>query len=96
MRSQAHLTCGVDFWRALRVWCMDMISWPHSASENAQKSTTCRIVRQHQSCAGLTKYACDACDMGQLCQKLAKVSRALSLCWECICPEYSVPVCHGC
>ena len=34
-------TCGVDFCNAFRVWCMDMISLPHSSSEKAQKSTTC-------------------------------------------------------
>ena len=53
MRSEAHLTCGVDFWRALRVWCIDMISWPHSASENAQKSTTCSAMQHYQSCVGI-------------------------------------------
>ena len=33
-------TLGVLYWRALRVWCMDMISWPHFSVLNAQKSTT--------------------------------------------------------
>lgn len=35
-------TWGVIFCRALRVWCMDMISLPHSSVLNAQKSTTCQ------------------------------------------------------
>ena len=35
------VTCGVDFCSAFLVWCMDMISLPHSSVEKAQKSTTC-------------------------------------------------------
>lgn len=34
------VTLGVVLQRALRVWCMDMISRPHFSVEKAQKSTT--------------------------------------------------------
>ena len=53
--GHAGRTCGIIFWMALRVWCMDMISSPNFSVLNAQKSTTCRhtAVGQCKQAAGL-------------------------------------------
>ena len=48
--KECERTLGVLYWRALRVWCMDMISWPHFSVLNAQKSTTWPVMCTAQRC----------------------------------------------